>query len=66
MTERERITRALSIWLNSLNELHSRELSSIGIDDMGDLGDDVPAFREWEERFWDLVADIREGRFAQP
>lgn len=46
-------------WVNSLNELHSDRLSSVGIDDMGDLADEVPVFRGWMNQFF-LILDVWE------
>jgi hypothetical protein len=30
-------------------------LSSIGIDDSGDLADNVPSFKKWMGEFWELM-----------
>lgn len=49
---------ALAEWANSLHSLRSDALSSVGIDDFGDLCDEVPAMREWMSEFWELVDAI--------
>lgn len=40
--------------LNSVKELHSEKLSSIGIDDFGDLCDEVYVIRELMRKLWSL------------
>lgn len=46
-------------WANSLHDLRSDKLSSVGIDDLGDLVDEVPAFGDWMGRFWTLAVEER-------
>lgn len=45
-------------WGNSVHHLNSGRLSDVGIDDMGDLRDEVPVFREWMNDFWRILEDV--------
>lgn len=48
-------------WANSINQLHSERLSSVGFDDIGDLCDDVPVFADWMNRLF-LMEAAWEGK----
>lgn len=65
MTERQGIVNALTSWHNSLHDLRSERLSSVGVDDMGDLRDESESFSLYEDRFWELLHDIAVGKFVE-
>jgi hypothetical protein len=54
LTKRELLLE-LQRWANSLNFFDSEKLSSIGIDDSGDLADHVPSYKKWMDEFWGLM-----------
>lgn len=47
----------VELWLNSLNQLDSPTLSRVGIDDLGDLRDNVPSVRQWLDTGYRLLGD---------
>lgn len=62
--ERRAIANALNEWFNSIHDLHSDSLSSIGVDDMGDLASASETFFGWTDRFFNLKIEIEDGLYA--